>query len=335
MTFTPIEFVDNQEPYLEAKNINHIQQGIMLAINGNDEIRVVVENLSQSGTQGEKGEKGDQGDEGVRGIQGLKGDTGEQGLRGLQGQQGVAGVQGIKGDMGNGFAISKVYPSIAAMNSDFSGSDTQLNDFVLINSSDEDNGKLFVKGELLFQFQSQLSGVKGDKGDQGVQGIQGPSGDQGQQGITGAKGEQGSQGERGIQGQQGLNGVQGVAGIQGTQGPKGEGVTTTTGTLTIGSTLKARGGTISDVVLQKQGIFNRLSMSFYNGDTTQQAAGVRIIVATIPAGFRPEKVVHTFASDNGSSAYPRHAILIDSNGNVTWIPQNATGYFMMNFSVVY
>lgn len=129
--------------------------------------------------------------------------------------------------------------------------------------------------------------------------------------------------------------LRGPSGTNGTNGKDGEGVTITTGTVTISSALNSRGGRISDVVLQKQGLFNRLSMSFYNGDTTQQAAGTRLIVGTIPEGFRPAKVVHTHASDNGSSNYPRHAVFIDPNGNIIWIPQAATGYFTMSFSVVY
>lgn len=325
--------------------------------------------------------------------------------------------------MGNGFAITKVYPSTAAMFSDFSGIDTKRNDFVLINSTDADNGKLYVKTATTFAFQSQLAGVKGDRGEQGLQGQQGlqgadgrdgakgdkgdkgdtgdrgPRGIQGEQGIAGPQGIQGPKGEVGrirvlgtltgtskddaesklpvtaqvndaywidtpdyralyiwtadpsviavpdwligpnLRGSQGSQGIQGPQGIQGTKGDKGDkgdsAVVVQTGTVTISSALSSRSGRISDVVLQKQGIFNRLSMSFYNGDTTQQAAGSRLTIGTIPAEFRPSKVVHTFATDNGSSNYPRHAVLIDTNGNIIWIPQNATGYFTMNFSVVY
>lgn len=135
---------------------------------------------------------------------------------------------------------------------------------------------------------------------------------------------------------EGVKGEGGPQGLQGDKGDKGEsGAVIQTGTVTISSSLSSRGGRLSDVVLQKQGLFNKLSMSFYNGDTTQQAAGTRLVIGTIPVEFRPSKVVHTFASDNGSSNYPRHSVLIDPNGNVIWIPQNATGYFTMNFSVVY
>ena len=248
---------------------------------------------------GEKGEKGDVGDKGDTGLQGLQGEKGDQGL---QGEQGVQGVEGEKGDMGNGFSIAETYPSIDAMNADFSNPDIAENSFVLITSEDEDNGKLFVKDEIQFLFQSQLSGVKGDKGDRGIQGVQG---------------------------------IAGVQGLKGDKGATGEGVTTSTGSVTISSALSTRGGTLASQNLQKQGIFTKLSLSFFNGNTTTQASGTRLTIGTLPTGFRPTQTVHTFASDNGDSNYPRHAILIESNGNVIWIPQNSTGYFTMNFQVVF
>ena len=251
---------------------------------------------------------------------------------------GVQGIQGIKGDTGNGFSLAKIYPSIAVMNADFVNALIPIHSFVLINSQDADNGKLFVKDATQYSFQAQLSGVKGDKGDTGAQGIQGIAGQQGIRGVTGEQGLQGIQGERGIQGVQGLSGAQGVAGVRGLQGERGatgEGVTLTTGTVTIGSALSSRSGAITSSVLQKQGIFTRLSMTFNNGNVTQQAAGARLIIGVLPVGFRPDKVVHTLASDNGGSNYPRHAILIDTSGNITWIPQSATGFFTMNFAVVF
>lgn len=171
------------------------------------------------GDRGDKGDAGPAGDQGVRGLQGLQGPIGPKGDTGLQGIQGIQGIQGPKGDTGNGFAIAKVYPSIDAMNANFSGTDTKRNDFVLINSSDEDNGKLFVKTATSFQFQSQLTGVKGDKGDTGPQGIQGP---QGERGIDGPKGDTGAQGPQGNLGPTGPRGVQGERGPQGPQGEKGE-----------------------------------------------------------------------------------------------------------------
>lgn len=314
------------------------------------------------GNDGAVGERGPQGAQGVQGTQGVKGDKGDLGLQGLQGIQGITGAEGPKGDTGNGFSLAKIYPSIAEMNADFPNSEIPLHSFVLINSNDLDNGKLFVKDETAYSFQSQLSGVKGDKGDRGLQGAQGVAGVQGIRGIAGEQGLQGAQGERGLQGiqgavgqqgirgekgdtgetgargLQGLQGIQGSNGAQGLKGDKGdagEGVVLTTGTVAVTTALTSRGGRLTSSNLQKQGIFTKLELAFYNGNTTTQAAGTRFTVAVLPTGFRPSQTVHTFASDNGSSNYPRHAILIETNGNVIWIPQNATGYFTMNFQVVF
>lgn len=192
------------------------------------------------GVQGEQGPQGLQGIQGLTGAQGLKGekgDTGEQGPRGLQGEagpkgdqgiQGVQGIQGPKGDTGNGFSLAKVYDSVVEMQADQTNPDIPDNSFVLINSQDEDNGKLYVKSDGVYEYQSQLSGVKGDKGDTGEQGIQGaqgevgPQGSKGDQGIQGLKGDKGDKGDQGIQGQQGIRGVQGIQGEQGLKGDKGD-----------------------------------------------------------------------------------------------------------------
>lgn len=179
-------------------------------------------------TESGKGVKGDTGEKGPQGERGL------EGPQGVQGERGVQGAQGIKGDTGDGFYLSKVYSSLAEMNADFGNVEIPLSAFVLINSQDVDNGKLFVKTEASYQFQAQLTGVKGDKGDtgdQGVQGIQGIKGERGLQGVAGLqgiKGDTGDQGERGIQGIEGVKGdkgeigLQGVAGVQGPQGVQGE-----------------------------------------------------------------------------------------------------------------
>lgn len=60
------------------------------------------------------------------------------------------------------------------MNADFSGADTSTGDFVLINTgnvADEDNAKLYVKGESAFTFVTDLSGTAGIQGPQGPQGV--------------------------------------------------------------------------------------------------------------------------------------------------------------------
>lgn len=147
------------------------------------------------GLKGETGATGPAGPQGKQGIQGEKGETGAAGARGEQGPQGIQGVQGAKGDKGDPFSIKKIYASVAAMNADFSGTDTSTGDFVLINTGnveDEDNAKLYVKGKSAFTFVTDLSGAAGIQGPQGPQGVQGVQGKQGIQGVKGDKGDPGS-----------------------------------------------------------------------------------------------------------------------------------------------
>lgn len=102
--------------------------------------------------------------------------------RGLQGPQGIQGVQGIQGEKGDAFAIQKVYSSIAEMNADYSGTDVQIGQFVMIDTGsveDPDTGKLYVKGLQAYEFIVDLSGAQGIQGPQGIQGVQGDQGDTG------------------------------------------------------------------------------------------------------------------------------------------------------------
>ena len=87
-------------------------------------------------------------------------------------RNGSRGEKGEKGDKGDPFSISKTYSSIEEMNNDFGGDDVKEGEFVIIasDSTDEDNGKIFLKGETSYIFITDLSGA------QGVQGPQGPSG---------------------------------------------------------------------------------------------------------------------------------------------------------------
>ena len=307
----------------------------------------------EQGIQGVAGLKGDKGDVGLTGAQGVQGPQGIQGERGIQGTAGIQGVAGLKGDKGEGISIGHTYKSKATMVADLNK--LPDNSLIFINSGtgNPNNGEFYSKtgGELILN--GVLEGIQGPQGDTGLQGIQGPKGDtgaqglQGAQGLTGVQGIAGAQGIRGAKGDKGdtgeigPRGVQGEQGLQGVQGPKGDkgddgtGISVESGVVTVSSALSSRSGSISNVVLQKQGILTKLSMQFYNGSTTQQAAGTRLTIGTLPVGFRPLRAVHTFASDNGGSNYPRHALIIESNGNIIWIPQNATGYFTMSFSIVF
>jgi hypothetical protein len=99
------------------------------------------------------------------------------------------------------------------MNSDFSNTDVNIGEFVLINTGnveDEDNAKLFVKTETEYSFITDLSGTAGIQGPQGIQGIQGPQGIQGIQGIQREKGDTGPRGETGPAGSDGKTPEYGV-----------------------------------------------------------------------------------------------------------------------------
>lgn len=163
---------------------------------------------------------------GPKGDTGEKGEQGAQGVQGEQGVQGVAGEQGPKGDKGDPFSIAKVYASVDAMNADFSNPDIQEGSFVIINTGnveDEDNAKLYVKGEAAYSFVTDLSGATGIQGPQGERGPQGVQGEQGEQGVQGIQGVKGDTGEAGPQGPKGDTGPQGPEGPPGPQGKPGSG----------------------------------------------------------------------------------------------------------------
>lgn len=132
---------------------------------------------------------GSKGSTGSQGAKGDKGDTGEQGPRGLQ------GAQGPQGEKGDPFSIAKVYASITAMNAGYATDGVAIGGFVVIdtgNVEDEDNAKLYVKGNTAYMFVTDLSGatgLQGPPGAQGIQGIQGPKGDKGDKGDTGEQGK--------------------------------------------------------------------------------------------------------------------------------------------------
>ena len=117
--------------------------------------------------RGEKGDKGDKGDQGDRGPQGI------QGVQGIQGPQGLQGPRGDKGEKGDKFTIAKIYESVEAMNAGFETDGVEKGEFVIISTLDpydEDNGRMFVKGDSRYDFVTDLSGA------QGIQGPVGPAG---------------------------------------------------------------------------------------------------------------------------------------------------------------
>lgn len=164
--------------------------------------------------------------------------------------------------VGDAFTIVKTYPSIQAMQDDYNNPEVKAGQFVMIdtgNVENEEDSRLYLKGNTEWKFISDLSGAqgiqglsayqvavqhgfegtedewlislkgekgetgpKGDKGDTGEKGATGERGPQGLQGERGLQGVQGEKGEQGIQGPVGPKGEQGEQGIQGIQGPQGE-----------------------------------------------------------------------------------------------------------------
>ena len=98
---------------------------------------------------------------------------------GPQGKQGIQGVQGIQGERGEPFTIAKVYESVAAMNAGFATDSVAPGAFVIIASdvAEEDNAKLYCKGETSYVFIVDMSGMQGIQGPQGIQGVQGIQGE--------------------------------------------------------------------------------------------------------------------------------------------------------------
>lgn len=149
--------------------------------------------------------------------------------------------------VGDAFTIVKTYSSVQAMKDDYNNPEVKTGQFVMIdtgNVQNEEDSRLYLKGNTEWKFISDLSGAQGIqglsayqvavqhgfegteaewlislKGEKGETGPKGDKGNTGEKGDTGERGPQGLQGERGLQG---IQGEQGEPGIQGPIGPKGE-----------------------------------------------------------------------------------------------------------------
>lgn len=154
--------------------------------------------------------------------------------------------------VGDAFVIVKTYPSIQAMQDDYNNPEVTIGQFVMIDTGDvenEEDSRLYLKGNTEWKFISDLSGAQGIqglsayqvavqhgfegtedewlislKGEKGETGPKGDKGDTGEKGATGERGPQGLQGERGLQGVQGIQGPQGEPGPQGPKGDTGSGL---------------------------------------------------------------------------------------------------------------
>lgn len=180
--------------------ITHEWQGTTLIITSDSG----TTGMDLAGPEGQIGVRGPQGPAGLNGSMtfaelteeeraSLKGEKGDKGDTGEQGPQGIPGAQGPAGEPGAAFQIVKIYSSVDEMNADYSGTDVDVGEFVIIQSSteDEDNAKVYLKSDTAYSFIVDLSGS---------QGIQGPAGPQGIQGVQGEKGADGAAGKTPVKG---------------------------------------------------------------------------------------------------------------------------------------
>lgn len=125
---------------------------------------------------------------------------------------------------GRSWYIAKSYASVAAMNADYSGTDVEIGEFVMVvsNVEEPDNAKVYLKSETKYEFIVDMSGATGIQGPQGATGATGATGEQGLRGETGATGATGEQGPQGPAGPTGATGATGEQGPQGPQGPQGD-----------------------------------------------------------------------------------------------------------------
>lgn len=105
-----------------------------------------------------------------------------KGADGEKGDKGDPGEKGEKGETGAPFTIAKVYNSIEAMNAGYADDGVAVGSFVAIdtgNVEDEDNAKLYLKGDSAYTYITDMSGATG---------LQGPTGEKGETGEKGDKG---------------------------------------------------------------------------------------------------------------------------------------------------
>ena len=74
----------------------------------------------------------------------------------------LKGEKGDKGDTGKAFYIAKTYSSVAEMQADFNNNTVKTGEYVIISSTDDDNGKLFEKKESNFEFIVQMGSSGGE-----------------------------------------------------------------------------------------------------------------------------------------------------------------------------
>lgn len=118
--------------------------------------------------------------------------------------------------VGDAFTIVKTYPSIQAMEDDYNNPEVKTGQFVMIdtgNVENEEDSRLYLKGDTEWKFISDLSGAQGIQGLSAYQvavqhGFEGTEAEwlislKGEKGETGPKGDKGDPGEKGEKGDPG------------------------------------------------------------------------------------------------------------------------------------
>lgn len=121
--------------------------------------------------------------------------------------------------VGDAFTIVKTYPSIQAMQDDYNNPEVKTGQFVMIDTGDvenEEDSRLYLKGDTEWKFISDLSGAQGIQGLSAYQvavqhGFEGTEAEwlislKGEKGETGPKGDKGNTGEKGATGERGPKG---------------------------------------------------------------------------------------------------------------------------------
>ena len=139
--------------------------------------------------------------------------------------------------VGDAFTIVKTYPSIKDMEDDYNNPEVKTGQFVMIDTGDvenEEDSRLYLKGDTEWKFISDLSGAQGIQGLSAYQvavqhGFEGTEDEwlislKGEKGDPGPKGDKGDTGEKGATGERGPQGLQGEPGLQGPKGDTGSGL---------------------------------------------------------------------------------------------------------------
>lgn len=274
----------------------------------------------------------------------------------LKGDKGDQGEKGDQGPRGEGFTISKTYPSVAAMNADYANSAVPIYGLVLIDTgdvNDEENARLYVKDENGFTYLIDLSGAQGIRGEEGARGEKGDTGekgDQGEQGVAGPPGADGfspsityskigkeatititdANGTRAVTIKDGTDGKDGSNGKDGTNGK--DGANGTSVSVSSVSTSTADGG--SNIVYFSDG----KSITIRNGSKgstgskgdkgdqgdigpqgIQGEQGIQGIQGPQGEGFKISKTYQSVAAmqaDYSNSAVPLYGFVLINTGNV-------------------